>query len=451
MLAAVKALQAGVSNTSQQSRRKSLSFGRDSISAGPDLGSILRNTSMSSSIGAMGFDDIDRTHSLLLSDDQLRASMPKRVDPRQMIEFGGKKFNLAILKKRAFTQCTVKVTKNFRSILQSTEFDKFLLSAAHYVRWYVQVLHLEKQGYSLLPRTASSAGSQISSASREEDISSGGASARRQSVFRPIFVEDGGGSVEREVAVETRDEKLKELADAYCYLLLLVAKNTTEPARERAYFECIYAFTKDIVGQLININAYTIPLETELNRLFRGDLFCGTDCQDSLRNTPVTKRRVSIVAVTKDLWGGTGGGAAGSGSRGGSRPPSGKRPSSGKRPGSGTQVLGSKRPVETSGASKFKAKAMMLGKLSGLTKPPRPDIFGSEDGAAPGLPSASVFGKAAAGEVDKLLPPLQVKAPGSASTTKPIARKRMTLGEIRVARSPLVNAILPAPPKFMFT
>ncbi|KAJ3016150.1 UNVERIFIED_CONTAM: hypothetical protein HDU68_012389 [Siphonaria sp. JEL0065] len=463
---------------------------------------------------------------------------------RQMIEFGKKRFNLTLLKKRAYSHVPVKITKNFRHVLTSPEFDTFILSAAHYIRWYIQVIHLQKAnqiafvpppvisnhraGQSGSAGSAKSAttaagnpGSAGSNKSRKSTLMSSeeslaaaaaataAASSRRMSV-RPIFVEDGGDTVELEIAIENRDEKLKELASAYCFLLLLTSRTTTEPARERAYFESIYAFTKEITTQLISLPNYNVTLETELNRLFRGNLFSGTNAQDSFKIATTSKKKVSIVAVSKDLWGnqaavsggigvagtasGVGGGVSGQVATGsGSRPTSGggvlsQLANIGGRPNSGGGGLGGLAAMLAGGGggggaavglNKFKAKASILGKLSNLSKPAKVDIFAAalnpvettDAGApasAPSQPSGggtstpavypSVVGGVGGTESDK--PPLPKTSTTSANlpplrkqtiaSSKKI-RKSISLGDIRMARSPLADTILPPPQRFLFT
>ncbi|KAI9328704.1 hypothetical protein BDR26DRAFT_873639 [Obelidium mucronatum] len=423
-----------------------------------------------------------------------------------MIEFGKKRYNLAILKKRAYSHVPVKVTKNFKTILTSPEFDAFLLCAAHYIRWFIQVVHLQKTNQiAFVPppatRNAASKNKPAGDAPGSAWKNPLAATSTRRMSMRPIFVEDGGDTVEMEIAVETRDEKLKELASAYCFLLLLTSRATTEPARERAYFESIYAFTKEISIQLISLPNYNQTLETELNRLFRGELFSGTNAQDSFKTTTTAKKRVSIVAVSKDLWGAHGaagahgtanaanntaaggaGGVAAAGIAGGASAAS--RPASGGAFSQLMGVSGAARPASAAlsltgnvtntvsgmgglgglaallqgggggGAggmvNKFKAKASILGKLSNLSKP-KVDIFGKD-----AVPVGGDLVENATGAAEKqsiaakptaALPPIKKEI----ATGNQKSRKRISLGEIRMARSPLANAILPPPQRFLFT
>ncbi|KAJ3034699.1 hypothetical protein HK097_004416, partial [Rhizophlyctis rosea] len=84
-----------------------------------------------------------------------------------------------------------------------------------------------------------------------------------------------------EEAWQHRDKAIREFAMAYCFLLLLVSRNTQEPAKERMYFEYIYALSREVIVTVVSLPAFSTLLDTELNRLFRSDLFCGSDIDDS--------------------------------------------------------------------------------------------------------------------------------------------------------------------------
>ncbi|KAJ3059780.1 hypothetical protein HDU98_004188 [Podochytrium sp. JEL0797] len=372
----------------------------------------------------------------------------------QIIDFANKQINFTVIKQKAFLHTQVNVTRNFRKVLTSPLFDQFMLAAANYIRWYVQVMHLEKLLLSYKPNLGSMASVGSSSGGGTND-DSGTPEANKRA--KSIFVEDGGHTVGMEVA-------------------------------------SIYALTKEIVSQLINLPGYTAPLESELNRLFRGNLFCGTDSQDA--NKP-GKELKKLAAVTKTLWGNTagtggvvGGNAAAVVVAGGGVGPIARRGSS-SRPNSGSNafsgvsmspgdmgvggmiitgaILGGGSGV---GNSKFKSKTGLIRKLSSFAPSfkAKVDIFKnieelSKDqvAAAVGFPGVGDAASAPESETERErsksqvgpLPLLKSLSISSANPSKvaikPATKKRISLSDIRMAQSPLACVILPPPQRYLFT
>ena len=73
------------------------------------------------------------------------------------------------------------------------------------------------------------------------------------------------------------------MGKAYCFLILYVSKLSRQPSKERLWFEvclkCLYLFqllysmVKEIAKDILNMTVLHSLLDSELDRLFRSDLF----------------------------------------------------------------------------------------------------------------------------------------------------------------------------------
>ncbi|KAJ3120068.1 hypothetical protein HK100_012954 [Physocladia obscura] len=415
--------------------------------------------------------------------------------------------NKVIAEQAISRRCPGKFGSKFIQILESPDFDAFVLSAANYARWHVQILHLEKMKLfqPLLGSTAATADennasagdlefSQTAAASRKDTNLDNNQSGKKivgqssnNSVLggimrghvRHVFAEDGGGTVTLEEAEKNLASELHKFATAYCYLLLLISRHSVEPAKERAYFESIYAVTKDVSNALINLPTYSNPIELELNRMFRGALFCGTLSQESrvggIQNT-APKKRISIIAVSKDLWG------SNIGTPSSILSPS--RPLSARRPVSAFNSVISVATVATGSTSrpsiafttvqnfpigsnaaassrsdplpkqKFKGKiSACLSKSVDSATGAAGHINTNDANAAAALAVASTTATTATANTSfeesmKIITQQKTVLPPMTSAKK---KKRISLTDIRMARSPLANAVLPPPQRFLFS
>ncbi|KAJ3241340.1 hypothetical protein HDU81_000904 [Chytriomyces hyalinus] len=431
----------------------------------------------------------------ILSEESYRQPLNSKSDSqRQMIVFGKKRFNLGVLKKQASRKAGIKQTRNFLLILQSAQFDKFLLAAAGYAKAFVKLLHLEKVKMApvVSPSQEDSKMSQANALEEKEKQSS--VKQRRMSVAAHLF-EDTMEASEDFAKLEKKDT-LEHFANAYCFLLLHVSRNGMEPAMERAYFEAIYSITKEISITLINMSAYNASIEVELNRLFRGNLFCGQPSQSQAISilaasaSPAIpqekKRRASVVVASKSLWGQ--GNAIASPAVTNTTPqitPEGLYLPTIQNPAVSVNAASTNASViSNSGAPaaaiKFKAKASILGKIGALSKSSPASkmlqlatkfnhervVLENEDAPGPSSEPASVAEPAQAAQP---VPPSSAKpsekrvsvssssAPHSNQTAgdkvavKTRQRKNISLSDIRMARSPLADLVLPPPQRFLFT
>ncbi|KAJ3041730.1 hypothetical protein HDV00_008818 [Rhizophlyctis rosea] len=319
-----------------------------------------------------------------------------------------------------------------------------------------------------------------------------------------------------------RDKALREFAMAYCFLLLLVSRNTQEPAKERMYFEYIYALSRELIIIVVSLPAFSTLLDTELNRLFRSDLFCGSDVDESSHAPePVQQRSAaplidlsrlsttlsysthkddkaagygldqgtppSRLSHRRSVRPDSGGSSSRMMSRYGTvttlkdiapslRPESGRskiggvgRPESGRsiapmarpdsarfmdtdtRPGSGRSVIGGAPPIGMMGRRGGRVMAWgggkgpsASGKRGSLDANP---LLG--DGIDEGVESQE---EAAAEGVSGGIIPLPAQQQEDVKPMK-IAlsrRKKISINVVRMARSPLADAVLPPPQRFLF-
>ncbi|KAI8806058.1 hypothetical protein BJ742DRAFT_899993 [Cladochytrium replicatum] len=75
-----------------------------------------------------------------------------------------------------------------------------------------------------------------------------------------------------DAAKSLKKTALRHFGKAYCSLLLLVSKFSSEPAKERSHFEMIYTLTREISIQLLP-PGMTPQIHEELERVFRSNLF----------------------------------------------------------------------------------------------------------------------------------------------------------------------------------
>ncbi|KAI8834630.1 hypothetical protein BJ741DRAFT_609575 [Chytriomyces cf. hyalinus JEL632] len=437
----------------------------------------------------------ERKMSILSEESYGQPLNSKSDSQRQMIVFGKKRFNLAVLKKQASRKAGVKQTRNFSMILQSAQFDKFLLAAAGYAKAFVKLLHLEKVKMAPVVSATQEDSKMSQSNALEEKEKQSSVKQRRMSIAAHLF-EDSIEASEDFAKLEKK-ETLQQFANAYCFLLLHVSRNGMEPAMERAYFEAIYSITKDISITLINMSPYNASIEVELNRLFRGNLFCGQPSQSQATSILAAsasstiphekKRRASVVVASKSLWGQGNAAATITVAN-----PTQQLASESlylptiQNPAMSVNVASTNASViSNSGAPaaamKFKAKASILGKIGALSKTSPASkmlqiatkfnheraVLESEDVAGPSSEPASVAEPAQASPPQA--PPNSVKsvekrasvssssAPhpnqtvGDKTTAKNRQRKNISLSDIRMARSPLADLVLPPPQRFLFT
>ncbi|KAI9332894.1 hypothetical protein DFJ73DRAFT_855066 [Zopfochytrium polystomum] len=403
----------------------------------------------------------------------------------------GRRKDLNELKREAISHSTIKITRNFKKIVQSKEFDSFLTSGAHYSLWFARTLHLERL----------SSGNALMSAHADS------MAARNKT---PIF---GDVTCSLDECRRHKAKFLQEFARSYCFLLLHISRNSVEPAKERAYFENIYIFTQKIVVALIEFPAFSSLVEAELNRMFRSELFCGVD---SLIDDPVgmmksghllqlrsggaagglsgaataavdssgtASMKVGLAAgagaggessgvVTRDAWMTVpAAGAAGIGSRPfsstsarpeSSRPTHGggyaRRPSGGGstsvRPNSSSTTGSPPEPVRLR-TRKSVGVGGEPGRASQLSRPvPLQRIVqareeqqqhhdGAEDSAVQPAQDEGQANDSAEPDSESILVP-------ASKVVKKTRRKRISLNDVRMARSPLADAILPPPQRFLF-
>ncbi|KAJ3160742.1 hypothetical protein HK101_000878, partial [Irineochytrium annulatum] len=266
----------------------------------------------------------------IASDDFFKVKPQTPKAERVIVEVCGKKYDLTEIKRTVIT--SNRMTRNFRVIIRSPQFDKVQVKAAEYVRWFLRVNHLERSAAKagpgglvaaaaaaaststtpsttsmpatpLTPNTASAtlstapptpstpgapnggdpiASSPSSSAAPPQTASTTAATAGTTSTAprnRNALFEEGE-VCELGPAREMKRESLRQFAQAYCFLLLFTSSHSAEPAKERSYFENIYVFTRDITVHLLNLPAYTAQIEQELSRVFRSHLFCGHGADD---------------------------------------------------------------------------------------------------------------------------------------------------------------------------
>ncbi|KAI8621238.1 hypothetical protein BC830DRAFT_296061 [Chytriomyces sp. MP71] len=281
-----------------------------------------------------------------------------------------------------------------------------------------------------------------------------------------------------ESALDEKNEALQEFARTYCFLLLHVSQSGMEPAKERAYFEAIYAITKDLCATLISLPSYNSAIDMELNRLFRGNLFCGTDSSNKraiiaappAANVNQPKPLRAAVTSAKQFF------AAPAQPRLSILPPlpvPGGSDFTPKRSSvTFSTVTPPTLPSNLNNSLKFKRKVSIVGKLSAMTKPvPNAKLMEvlkiaeesvnrekEEEGE-----SASVIRAASVVTPSVVRSTLDEKknerrmsmydAQAKKWALAALAgkgRKKILLSDIRMARSPLADAVLPPPQRFLF-
>ncbi|KAJ3259767.1 hypothetical protein HDU77_001636 [Chytriomyces hyalinus] len=436
----------------------------------------------------------ERKMSILSEESYGQPLNSKSDSQRQMIVFGKKRFNLAVLKKQASRKAGVKQTRNFSLILQSAQFDKFLLAAAGYAKAFVKLLHLEKVKMAPVVSATQEDSKMSQSSALEEKEKQSSVKQRRMSIAAHLF-EDSMEASEDFAKLEKK-ETLQQFANAYCFLLLHVSRNGMEPAMERAYFEAIYSITKEISITLINMSPYNASIEVELNRLFRGNLFCGQPSQSQTTSiiaasaSPAIphekKRRASVVVASKSLWGQGNATATTTVAN-----PTQQLASESlylptiQNPAMSVNAVSTNASViSNSGAPaaaiKFKAKASILGKIGALSKTSpaskmlqlatkfnheravleTEDVAGSSSEpasvaeptqASPQVPPNSVKSVEKRASVSSSSAPHPNQTVGDKTAVKNRQRKNISLSDIRMARSPLADLVLPPPQRFLFT
>ncbi|KAJ3355705.1 hypothetical protein HDU83_002710 [Entophlyctis luteolus] len=234
-----------------------------------------------------------------------------------------------------------------------------------------------------------------------------------------------------EKAISNKDKYLKELAMAYCFLLLITSRESIEPAKERKSFEKkIYSITKETTKILINLQSYSLLSDIELNRLFRGKLFCGTMNSRGFHNGSASKHNLHKMTVSKDLWGASKTGQVITDAQ-------------------SAKILPVNSPQVARQNSKLKAKINLLGKLSSIIQP-KADIFRKIEEVGKDQSAGSDGNGAREASQSTSLPQQSSTAfPSIMNVDRTVVQShRISLTEIMMARSPLADAVLPPPQRF---
>ncbi|KND00674.1 uncharacterized protein SPPG_03797 [Spizellomyces punctatus DAOM BR117] len=289
-----------------------------------------------------------------------------------LIEFGDKEWDLDELKQAALDKTSLTtVTRSVRRILSSALLDEFLVNGALYARWNVWTLILEKS------RTTHRLG-----ALQNPRAVGLGPIARH-----PLFNDE---TLTLPQAQATRTTTLKAFSLSYCFLLLFISTHSSSPAKERLHFELVYTLAKEIIPTLLSIPSHTPMIEQDLDRLFRGGLFCGESVgvvEDAEDHYVARLLSGGLEKVLK------------------SRPPSSRR-----------SVV---RPTSSSPRSHYSLPKHAWTAAS--TKSTNSDTP-KDDTIDPS-------------------PPPQRRTP---------SKRKISLNAVRMARSPLADSVLPPPQRFLF-
>ncbi|KAJ3278854.1 hypothetical protein HK104_001967 [Borealophlyctis nickersoniae] len=277
---------------------------------------------------------------------------------------------------------------------------------------------------------------------------------------------------------------------AYCFLLLFVSRASYEPAKERTYFEHIYSFTKEIVTSILTVPAFSTLVDQELNRLFRSELFARDETNETSNSsgefglggairpggwmgghmfnmgdasggvyapTAVARNISSASMMTASTRSGSASSAR-RGSRFGGAGVAGAGASVGGGIGGGVSV-GMGRPLSARRVSRTNSIRPGSG---------RPENWKAPGGAWLKSPVGGVaksnfgFGTPHEGEDEAAAAPEEdendgeIEAPEEPEEeSKPIKpliirRKKISINDVRMARSPLADAVLPPPQRFLF-
>ncbi|KAJ3397332.1 hypothetical protein HDU92_008876 [Lobulomyces angularis] len=172
------------------------------------------------------------------------------------------------LKRHVISQCKAHMTKSFKTLLASKEFDNFLKAG---VEWYIKVNSLQKIKEQSTPVGIKDIPENVINLFQNSNV------MLRQTATN---YEDSQNSTEmpsieapnlEQAKLKVKQTK-KDFGICYCFLLLISSRLIREPAKDRVYFENMYHFTKEIVSTVVE-PAFAPQIKSELNRLFRSELF----------------------------------------------------------------------------------------------------------------------------------------------------------------------------------
>ncbi|KAJ3187891.1 hypothetical protein HDU85_006284 [Gaertneriomyces sp. JEL0708] len=364
-----------------------------------------------------------------------------------LFSFGGKDWDLTELKKTALAKSPhmTMVTKSFTRILESKQLDDFIKKGVCYSRWYVRHMVLEKSQpvnqLGLLDITY-----------RPPTLGE----ASKQTLFN-------GEDISTDMCRQECSEALRQLAMAYCFLLLFVSQQSQEPAKERAYFECIYSFSKEIITTILAFPGFSPLVDKEFDRLFRSNLFAldrsgqGDDgFQTVLNSTDGTDSLAKLLGIQSEHP---------------SRPESRAKSSRSVRPSTTTRtgrVAGGLATAEDIGRPSSRMSAIR--RVPTASASGRPGYVARPSAAAvrPSTRSSKSGGWMVPSEesdmavVSSRTPPTDVtknsveseeshggRRLGQMEQTR-LRRKKISINVVRMARSPLADAVLPPPQRFLF-
>ncbi|TPX64194.1 hypothetical protein SpCBS45565_g06029 [Spizellomyces sp. 'palustris'] len=289
------------------------------------------------------------------------------------IDFGDREWDLDELKQAALDKTSLTtVTRSVRRILSSALLDEFLINGALYERWNVWTLILEK----------SRSTHRLGALQNPRAIGLGPIGRH------PLFNDE---TLTLPQAHTTRTTTLKSFSLSYCFLLLFISTHSSSPAKERLHFELVYTLAKEIIPTLLSIPSHTPMIEQDLDRLFRGGLFCGESVRVVEEAEDHNVARLLSGGLEKVLK---------------SRPPSSRRP----------LVRTSTSPRSHYTLPKHAWTTTTTTTTTTTSDTPK------DDTADPSPP------------------------PQRRTTSK----RKISLNAVRMARSPLADSVLPPPQRFLF-
>ncbi|KAI8824272.1 uncharacterized protein EV422DRAFT_564970 [Fimicolochytrium jonesii] len=195
----------------------------------------------------------------MTADDELPALLRLRNKKRGQLttHFNGKDWDIWELKRTALAKTSItRMTHSFTAVIESTQLDDFFIKGAHYIRWFIRTLVLEK----------SQSNNPLGLADHQQTKPLGLSEAAKAMLF-------GGQELTLENCRQGRESALRQFGHSYCFLLLYVSKNSGEPAKERTYFEYIYLFAKEIINTMLSLPSFATAVNRHLELFFRSRLF----------------------------------------------------------------------------------------------------------------------------------------------------------------------------------
>ncbi|KAI8835322.1 hypothetical protein BC829DRAFT_406425 [Chytridium lagenaria] len=438
--------------------------------------------------------DADTVRTISVNEDDFFRPKQNSIKPSRsvIVEIGGKKFDLTEAKRNVVRSQSAKLTRQFRVIYKSSQFDDLIVKASEYILWHLRAYHLER-GKSLTNGTTSNSntpalgtapttpGSIASGAintfpstpgapptpsttpaiptnshagSPSTPSTSNPTPTRSISVIQPtsnapsrtrnVLFPEGIDPPDLPTARIERDIRFKDFGASYCFLLLFASSRCTEPARERSCFESIYAFTKEAVVNLLSLPAFSTQIDVELARVFRSGLFCGGGVKEERRFESTRSFSVTGKTTMKDGWMGALG----------SRPDSSSTRVSGSsatrsRPGSsrvGSARSGGRPSVSVKRGTQSGRGSMGRGSVVGGGFL-RTSSMGKKGRSVVSAKSEDTEGESGGEGGDPMEPDVESQL---MAVKKPTRRKRLSINDVRMARSPLADAVLPPPQRFLF-